>query len=177
MAKLRIYVDRVIKNISKMNDFCQKHDKKWTFVTKVLGGNKPVLKKILKSDVILGTHSIGDSRVSNLKVIKNLDSKLVTMYLKPPSTAYAKSVVRYADISLNTDFNTIQALNDEACVQNKTHKVIIMIEMGELREGVVRERFLDFYSKVFGLSNIEIIGLGTNLGCMYGIESTFDKLI
>lgn len=177
MAKLRIYVDRVVKNISKMNDFCQKYDKEWTFVTKVLGGNKPVLDKILKSDVILGTHSIGDSRVSNLKVIKSVDSKLITMYLKPPSTSYVKSIVRYADISLNTDLNTIQALNDEARVQNKTHKVIIMIEMGELREGVVRERFLDFYSKVFDLSNIEIIGLGTNLGCMYGIEPTFDKLI
>jgi len=177
MSKLRIYIDRIIKNVSKMNDFCNKHGKEWTFVTKVLGGNKPVLKNLLKSDVILGTHSIGDSRVSNLKVIKSVDPNLVTMYLKPPSTSYVKSVIKYADISLNTDYNTIYELNNEAKIQHKNHKVIIMIEMGELREGVVRDRFLDFYSKVFDLPNIEIIGLGTNLGCMYGIEPTFDKLI
>ena len=177
MAKLRIYTDRVINNIYKMNKYCQKYNKEWTLVTKVLGGHKPTLKKILESDAIMGTHSIGDSRVSNLKVIKSLNSELVTLYLKPPSTAYVKSVVKYADISLNTDFDTIHALNEEARIQNKVHKVIIMIEMGELREGVVREKFLEFYSKVFDLSNIEIIGLGTNLGCMYGIEPTFDKLI
>ncbi len=177
MAKLRMYPDRIISNISKMNEFCQKHNKEWTFVTKVLGGYKPLLEKILKSDVILGTHSIGDSRVSSLKSIKQIDPKLVTMYLKPPSTTYIKNIVKYADISLNTEFSTINKLDEEAKNQNKTHKIIIMIEMGELREGVVRGKFLDFYSNVFDLSNIDVIGIGTNLGCMYGIEPTFDKLI
>jgi predicted amino acid racemase len=52
-----------------------------------------------------------------------------------------------------------------------------MIEMGELREGVLRDNVLHFYDKVFNLSNIDIIGIGTNLGCMYGIEPTYDKLI
>jgi predicted amino acid racemase len=177
MAKLRIYSDRIINNISKMNEYCQKYNKKWTFVTKVLGGYKPILEKILNPDVILGTHSIGDSRVSSLRTIKKINPKLVTMYLKPPSSSYIKSIVKYADISLNTEFSTIQKLNEEAKNQNKIHKIIIMIEMGELREGVVREKFLNFYSKVFNLSNIEVIGIGTNLGCMYGIEPTFDKLI
>jgi len=177
MAKLRIFPDRIINNISKMNNYCQKHKKEWTFVTKVLGGYKPVLEKILQPDVILGTHSIGDSRVSSLKTIKKINPKLVTMYLKPPSSGYIKNIVKYADISLNTEFTTINKLNEEAKNQGKTHKIIIMIEMGELREGVVREKFLGFYSKVFELSNIEVIGIGTNLGCMYGIEPTFDKLI
>jgi len=177
MAKLRIFPERIIDNISKMNEYCKKYNKKWTFVTKVLGGYKPVLEKILQPDVILGTHSIGDSRVSSLKTIKKINPKLVTMYLKPPSSAYIKSIVKYADISLNTEFATIIKLNEEAKNQQRTHKIIIMIEMGELREGVVREKLLEFYAKVFNLTNIKIIGIGTNLGCMYGIEPTFDKLI
>jgi predicted amino acid racemase len=86
-------------------------------------------------------------------------------------------VVKYADISLNTDYNTILALNQEAKRKDIIHKIIIMIELGELREGVVREKFLEFYEKVLDLPNIEVIGLGTNLGCMYGIEPTYDKLI
>jgi ornithine racemase len=64
------------------------------------------------------------------------------MYLKPPSSAYTKNVVKYVDISLNTEFSTIKKLNEEAKVQKKTHRIIIMIELGELREGVVREKFL-----------------------------------
>jgi ornithine racemase len=177
MAKLRIFPDKIIKNISKMNDYCHKYDKEWTFVTKVLGGYKPLLEKILHDEVILGTHSIGDSRVSSLRTIKKINPNLITMYLKPPSSIYIKNIVKYADISLNTEFSTIKKLNEEAKNQKKNHKIIIMIEMGELREGVVREKFLDFYSKVFNLKNIDVIGIGTNLGCMYGIEPTFDKLI
>jgi predicted amino acid racemase len=52
-----------------------------------------------------------------------------------------------------------------------------MIEMGELREGILRDNVINFYEKLFKLSNIEVIGLGTNLGCMYGVEPTYDKLI
>jgi len=177
MSKLKIYPDRIVSNIEKLNRFCQQKDRKWSLVTKVLSGHKPTLEKILCSDAVSHVHSVGDSRVSSLRTIKSLNDEVQTMYLKPPAKSYLKNVVKYADISLNTDYVTIKALNEESKRQGKKHKVLIMIEMGELREGVVREHFLDFYSKVFRFENIEIVGLGTNLGCMYGIEPTFDKLI
>jgi len=86
-------------------------------------------------------------------------------------------VVKFADVSLNSSYSTIKKLNEEAKKQNKIQKIIIMVELGELREGVLRENIIEFYEKVFTLNNIEIIGLGTNLGCMYGVEPTYDKLI
>jgi predicted amino acid racemase len=86
-------------------------------------------------------------------------------------------VVKYADASFNTEFGTIQMLSEEAGRQNKIHKIIIMIELGELREGVMREEFIAFYAKVFRLPNIEIAGLGTNLTCMYGVLPNHDKLL
>jgi predicted amino acid racemase len=52
-----------------------------------------------------------------------------------------------------------------------------MVELGELREGVKRTELMSFYETVFQLSNIEVIGIGSNLGCMYGIEPTYDKLL
>src|SRR5690606_1949406 len=54
---------------------------------------------------------------------------------------------------------------------------IIMIELGELREGVMRDDFVDFYAKVFKLPNIEVVGIGTNLTCMYGVLPNQDKLV
>jgi predicted amino acid racemase len=68
-------------------------------------------------------------------------------------------------------------LNEAAQKQNKIHKIIIMVEMGELREGIKREGLIPFYRKVFRYNNIEVIGLGTNLGCMFGVQPTYDKLI
>jgi len=52
-----------------------------------------------------------------------------------------------------------------------------MIEMGELREGVMRDDFIQFYADVFNLKNIEVVGIGTNFACLYGILPNHDKLI
>lgn len=177
MAELIIKIDKILENIDKLSDFLDKHDIKWTLISKILSGNKSVLEKIIKRTPVNRIHSIGDSRISNLRMVKSIDSNIVTMYIKPPAIQYAKQLVNYADISMNSSFETILVLNNEAKNQNKIHKVIIMIEMGELREGIIRDNIIEFYGKIFDLSNIEVVGLGTNLGCMYGVEPTYDKLI
>lgn len=177
MASLIINTDIIMDNIRKLNEFLGKYDVQWSIIMKVLGGNDVVLKKILESDELNRVHSIGDSHLSCLKKIKNIKPDARTIYIKPPALDQIKNVITYADISLNSSIRTIKALNKEADRQNKRHQVIVMIELGELREGVVRDNLLNFYRQVFELDNIEVIGIGTNLGCMYGIEPTFDKLI
>ena len=177
MASLTIHTDRILGNIEKLQDFLDEHDICWTLVTKVLSGNREVLERIVQHPSIKNLHSIGDSRISNLRVIKELNPAIRTMYIKPPAVRHAKHIVRVADVSLNSSLETIKALNTEAKALGRTHQIIVMIEMGELREGIVRGNVLDFYDKIFHLNHIEVIGLGTNLGCMYGIEPTFDKLI
>lgn len=177
MAELVVKTDHIIRNIEKLDDFLKKHDIQWSLVSKVLSGDISFLKKILRDDIVDRLHSVGDSRLSSLKTIKKLNPELVTIYIKPPAQGLVKSIVQYADISVNTSFRTIEALSKEAVKQKKTHKIIIFIELGELREGVVRENIVDFYKKVFELPNIEIVGIGSNLGCMYGIEPTYDKLL
>lgn len=68
-------------------------------------------------------------------------------------------------------------ISEEAVRQGKLHKIIIMVETGDLREGVMGEKLLDFYEEVFELPKIEIIGLGTNLNCLNGVMPSTDKLI
>jgi len=177
MARLKVHIDRLIQNIEIIAEFMNTHHKQWSLVVKVLGTDKAVLTRILQHPAILSTHSIAVSQWKSLKMVKDLNPSLRTMFIKPPSPKNVKEVVTYADISLNTSLSTILALNDEAKRQNKIHQVIVMIEMGELREGIKREGLIPFYKKIFKLSNLEVIGIGTNLGCMYGIQPTYDKLI
>lgn len=177
MARLRVHIDRLIENIETITEFMNKHGKQWSLVVKVLGTDKAVLSKILQHPAILGTHSIAVSQWKSLKMVKELNPDLRTMFIKPPSTKNVKEVVAYADISLNTNITTILALNEEAKRQDKIHQTIVMIEMGELREGIKREGLIPFYKKIFKLSNLDVIGIGTNLGCMYGVQPTYDKLI
>ena len=177
MATLNIDTGIILGNIRRLNLFFGDYNAKWSIIMKVLGGNEKVLEEILNSPELENIHSIGDSHLTSLKMIKKIKPDARTIYIKPPAIDQIKNVIRYADISLNTSITTIEALNEEAAKSNKIHSIIVMIELGELREGVVREDILSFYKRVFQLSNIEVIGLGTNLGCMYGVEPTFDKLI
>ncbi len=177
MATLTINTRNILDNIKKLNAYLSKNNIEWTLVTKMLCGHKGALEKILPEPCIKNLHSVGDSRITNLRIIKELKPDIVTMYIKPPAINQVHNIVRYADISFNTSFRTIEALNSEAEKQGKKHRVIVMIEMGELREGIVRDDILNFYEKIFKLEHVETIGIGTNLGCMYGVEPTYDKLI
>lgn len=177
MAELVIHSDRIKQNIKTLSSYFKKRNIKWSLVTKVFSGDLEFLQKILSNDIISKIDSIGDSRLTSLKNLRKVNPHLKTIYIKPPAEVYAEDIVEYADISLNSSFRTIKALNKAAKQKNKIHQIIIMVELGELREGVNREDIIDFYEKVFNLTNIDVIGLGSNLGCMYGVEPTYDKLI
>lgn len=177
MAELVVKSDDIIENVEKLNKYLDKHNVTWSLVVKVLSGHQEFLEKLLFHPVVKGLHSVGDSRISGLRIIKEINPDIVTMYVKPPAMDIIEPLVSYADISLNTSFQTIEALNAEAGRQGKKHRVIIMIELGELREGILREKVIEFYKRVFDLENIVIEGIGTNLGCMYGIQPTYDKLV
>lgn len=177
MAYLEINITEIKNNIRKISSFLNKHDIQWSLITKVFSGDKDFMKKILTPDIVKDLHSVGDSRLSSLQNLKEVNPELETIYIKPPAMAYVEDVVRYADISTNTSLKTIKALNEAAKKQNKIHKVMVMIELGELREGVNREDFAKFYQDIFNLGNIEVVGIGSNLGCMYGVEPTYDKLL
>ena len=172
MAYVTFDVDKLALNFNYLNNLFAEHNIKWSVVTKVLSGNKMLLTELLKLDI----NQVCDSRVTNLKIIKSLKPEVETIYIKPPAKRAIPGVVRYADISLNTELSTIKMLSAEAQKQNKTHKIIIMLELGELREGVKGEDFVDFYESVFNQKNIEVIGLGANLNCLYGVLPNRDKL-
>lgn len=173
MAYIELDTKKLKSNYKKLDKIFNKKYINWSIVTKLLCGNEEYIKEVIK----LGIKQICDSRTSNLELIKKIFPNIETIYIKPPSFDVVEDVIKYADISFNTEYDTIKMLSDEAVKQNKIHKIFIMIEMGELREGVLRSELLNFYGKVFELPNIEVIGIGTNLTCLYGILPNIDKLI
>ncbi|MEQ8624189.1 MAG: alanine/ornithine racemase family PLP-dependent enzyme [Vicingaceae bacterium] len=173
MAFITLDQHKLEHNFRFLQNLFDEHGIRWTIVSKLLCGYKPYLQVLHD----LGAENLCDSRIANLRTIKSVSKDIETVFIKPPAKRNVKNVVKYADISFNTEIETIKALSEEAVRQNKKHQVLIMIELGELREGVLKEEFLDFYEAVFQLPNIEVIGIGTNLTCMYGVLPTHDKLI
>lgn len=173
MAYIEINKSKLEHNFRFLNEIFIRNGIQWGVVSKLLCGNENYIRLLLG----LGIDEILDSRISNLKVVKKIDPKVKTVYIKPPPKRSIKSLVKYADTSLNTEFTTIKMISEEAQRQDKKHGIIIMIEMGDLREGIMGDHLMDFYSSVFKLPNIEVVGLGTNLNCLNGVMPTNDKLV
>jgi len=107
MAELNINIDRITGNINSISHFLKSRNLMWSLITKVFAGERELLEHILSKERIENIHSVGDSRISSLRNIKEVCSDAKTIYIKPPATAYAEDVVRYADISLNSSLRTI----------------------------------------------------------------------
>lgn len=173
MAFVTLSVEKLRHNYQYLNNKFQKNNKEWSIVTKLLCGNESFLKEVLD----LGIREVCDSRISNLKKIKKIKPDVQTVYIKPPASRSIASVVKYADVSFNSESETIRMLSEEAKRQRKTHKIVIMIELGDLREGIMGNNLIAFYKKIFKLPHIEVVALGANLTCLHGILPSQDKLI
>jgi len=139
-------------------------------VTKVFCAEKEMVDAAVKS----GVDGIADSRMENL--IKIGDVPVPKMLLRLPMPSEAARVVKYADISLNTELTTLKALNREAKAQKRRHGVVLMIEMGDLREGVLPREIKTFIENMSSLDHLDMIGVGANFSCYGGIMATPEKL-
>jgi predicted amino acid racemase len=89
----------------------------------------------------------------------------------------AGEVVEYADISLNSEIETIRALSVEANLKDRTHKVILMFDLGDLREGIIDQtEMLRTVEETLKLERIIVAGIGANLTCFGGVIPTKDNL-
>ncbi|HBP25792.1 MAG TPA: alanine racemase [Acholeplasmatales bacterium] len=163
--KLRTNAETILK-LAKENGITS-----FFLVTKVLAGYVPAVEMLAKC----GFTHLADSRIQNLKKFATLP--LPKVMLRLPMISEAGSVVRYADISLNSELLTIAALNDQALRQNKVHGIILMFDLGDLREGLFyQDAYLETVEIISKMAGIKLLGIGTNLTCYGGIIPTPENL-
>lgn len=115
-----------------------------------------------------GINVIAESRTYNLKKIR--ETGCTTCLLRSPCLSEIEDVVRYADISLNSEPVVMKALSEEAVRQGKIHQVLLMVDMGDLREGIwfsEYDRILETFRLIESLPGLALYGMGTNFNC-YG---------
>lgn len=139
-------------------------------VTKVFCGDL----KLAQAMIDAGITMLADSRVSNLAKFQGLPVKKVLLRL--PMISEAAQVVQYADISLNSELDSLKALSHAALEIQKRHQVILMVDLGDLREGVLPENLMELFSETMKLLGIEIVGLGVNLTCYGGVMPDSNNL-
>ena len=121
---------------------------------------------------------IADSRIQNLTSIV---SSIPKVLLRLPMHGEIEEVIMYSNISLNSELSTIKLLNKKAKDLDMLHGIILMVDLGDLREGIFYDKEL-FYvvEKTLEMDNIILKGIGTNLTCFGGIiptPETLEKLV
>lgn len=158
---LEINIKGIIYNANKMNDICKENNIKLSVVTKVLAIDEKVVKALVDS----GIEFICESRIQNLMAYSDIEVE--KWLIREPMISEIPDVIKYSDVSLNSEIKTIKELDKEAKKQNKVHKVILMYEIGDLREGANLEELEEIIKESIDLKNIELYGIGCNLSC-YG---------
>ncbi len=125
-----------------------------------------------------GAAFIASSRLEQIEDAIDAGIEKPMMLIRVPMLSEVKDVIRLADISLNSDFEVIKALNEEAKRQGKLHKVILMADLGDLREGFWdKDELVEIAEYIENrMINIQLVGIGTNLGCYGSIAPTAEKL-
>ncbi|MGD9887240.1 MAG: ornithine racemase Orr [Bacilli bacterium] len=165
---IEINLSKLKHNATTILALCEKQGISSCFlVTKMLAGD-------LKTASMLATcgfSHLADSRIENLIKFKNISLPKVLLRLPMPSEV--NKVVKYCDISLNSELLTIIKLNDAALRQNKVHQIIYMFDLGDLREGhFYQNEYLETIRIINQLVGIKLVGIGTNLTCYGGVIPT-----
>ena len=173
MNKLKGNLDAVAK-ITKEDGKCTS----MMIVTKCLCADPEVSKMIAEHPMV---DFMADSRVANLASYCDLahENGKMTCLLRIPMHCEVEDVIRYVDLSFNSELSTLRLLNEEAARQNKTHKVLLMIDMGDLREGIFfknEDTIMDTVGEILEMKNLELYGVGVNLTCYGAIIPKADNL-
>lgn len=163
--RLEIYPSRIKHNAKAVISLCNSKGIDVACVTKVARAHPGVARAMVEA----GASMLADSRLDNLRYLGDQGYTLPRLLLRLPSPSEAATVVRDAEISLNSSLKTLSALSDAAISRSIKHQVIIMVDLGDLREGLWPDEALAFCKKAAELKGIEIVGMGCNLACYGGV--------
>jgi predicted amino acid racemase len=162
--RVEISIEKIKNNTKRLVNMCSEYNIKVAGVTKVFCGNSRIAQAMVDGGITM----LADSRIENLEKIKEID--VPKMLLRLPMISQAEKVVNFADISLNSELKTIKILSEKALKFKKEHKIILMIDLGDLREGIFNEEeIFSTVEEIINLKGIKLIGVGTNLTCYGGV--------
>jgi predicted amino acid racemase len=170
--RLEIELDKLVHNARKLAALYESKGICITVVTKGVCGSPRIARALLNS----GIRSFGDSRIANIRKMREAGLDAQFILVRCPMPSEVERVVEFADVSLNTEISVIRLLARHAAKRGKIHRIVLMIELGDLREGILPRDVKPVVADVMGLRGIKLIGLGTNLACFGGVRPTEAKM-
>jgi predicted amino acid racemase len=162
---ITVDLKKIEDNTRVIVDFCGEHDIDVIGVSKVTCGMPSVAKAMIAG----GVKGIGESRIENINRLRTSGINHPVTLLRIPPLSGVDEIVNSVDISLNSELSVIKELSRAADKKGKVHGVILMLDLGDLREGIWPDDLINIATETVKLSGVRLAGLGTNLTCYGGV--------
>ncbi len=178
MGRPRLSVDlaKIEGNARAIVRFCARHGIGVTGVTKGVCGSPEVARAMLRG----GVGSLGESRLENVTRLRAAGIECPVMLLRLTPLSRVDEVVEAVELSLHSELDVLEALAAAARRRGRIHPVMLMVDLGDLREGVWPDALPTLARAAGQLEGVRVVGLGTNLTCYAGVvptESHLERLV
>jgi ornithine racemase len=170
---MRIEVDceRIRANAQAVVRLAAKSEIEIAGVTKACCGHPEVAHAMLAGGVRL----LAESRLGNVRRLRQAGITADVLFLRLPRLSEAGPTVELTQYSLNSELVTIRALSAAAQARGLVHRVLLMLETGDRREGMMPSEALGVAREVLELPGVELVGMSANVGCIGGVIPTLEN--
>lgn len=171
---LSVYPARLFHNAAEIISRCTAQGIRVCGVVKGVNGMPEVARTMCDA----GAAQIGTSRLEQVVRCRAAGIDAPFLLIRIPALTELADTVALCEMSLQSDRAMLDALETECQRQNKAHSVIVMADLGDLREG-----FWDKDELVAAcvhveqaLPHVHLAGIGVNLSCYGSVQPTPDKM-
>jgi predicted amino acid racemase len=170
--RLEIDLDKIEHNAGILVKRLEDRGISVTGVTKATLGSPEIAAALLRA----GINGLGDSRIENIETLRRANIPASMTLIRTPMLSQVSRVVKSADVSFNTELDVIRNLSSAAQEAKRTHGIVLMVELGDLREGIMPGDLAQTVRETLRLPNIALRGIGTNLACRSGVSPDVGKM-
>lgn len=172
-AQVSINVSKIKYNAKIILRTCKDNGISVTAVTKMHSADPMITYALVDS----GIQYLADSRIENIISMYEDETGGEKWLMRITAPSIVPDVVKYADLSFQSELSTIKLLDKEALRQGKQHEVMLMWDLGDLREGYFEIKdIISTAKEMMKMDGVILSGLGTNLSCYGGVKPTTENL-
>lgn len=135
-----------------------------TGVTKAVCGHPAIAQAMLDG----GASGLADARVRNVQRLRAAGFIGPITLIRTPMLSQADQIVQSCETSYNTEVLVVSALAAAAIRNGSVHGIVLMVEMGDQRDGIIPENLADVAQRVMQIPGVALKGIGANFACLNG---------
>ena len=172
VPRLEINLTKIRHNAHVLVDLLGSHGISVSGVTKAVLGLPAIAKELLAA----GVSDLADSRIDNIQTMRRakIDDRMTL--IRSPMKSQAALVVTNANTSMNTELDVISELSKAAKMKGMIHGILLMVELGDLREGILPADLESVVRRTLRFPNLRLKGIGTNLACRSGVVPDVENM-